>query len=140
MITLEQFKQIFIHIQDLNDRNDKLTELLVDKDCCGWVSHGTILIDDIIELLNDSFGLKEDDDLFSWWLYDISENQKFVYHDNIKFDLNSLDNLYFYAKGELNQVKQEIITEKERQQPIYRQEMSPEEALEFVKQCWEFQQ
>ena len=137
MITLEQFKQIFIHIQDLNDRNDKLTELLVDKDCCGWVSHGTILIDDIIELLNDSFGLKEDDDLFSWWLYDISENQKFVYHDNIKFDLNSLDNLYLYAKGELNQVKQEIITEKERQQPIYRQEMSPEEALEFVKQVWE---
>lgn len=139
MITLEKFKKIFEHIQELNERNDKLTDLLVDKDCCGWITHGSILTDDIFDLLTCIFNLEPDDDLFSRWLYDISENKKFVYHDTIKYDLSSLDDLYYYAKNELDKVKQEPITEKEKQESIYKLEMSPEEALEFVKQCWEFQ-
>ena len=138
MITLEQFKKIFKHIKDLEERNDKLTDLLVDKECCGWISHGTMLTDDILDLLTCIFKLDLDDDLFSWWLYDISEDKKFIYHNNIKYNLNSLDDLYYYAKNELDKVKQESMTEKEKLEPIYQQEMSPEEALEFVKQCWEF--
>lgn len=138
MITLEQFKKIFKHIKDLEERNDKLTDLLIDKECCGWISHGTMLTDDILDLLTCIFKLDLDDDLFSWWLYDISEDKKFIYHNNIKYNLNSLDDLYYYAKNELDKVKQAPMTEKEKLEPVYQQEMSAEETLEFVKQCWEF--
>ena len=47
MLTLDQFKQIFEHIEDLDKKNDELTKILVCKDTTGWISYSDELVNDI---------------------------------------------------------------------------------------------
>ena len=135
MITLEQFKLIFKHIDDLDKNNDKLTELLVCKDTYGWISYADDLVSDIFNLLKSVFSLPTDDDIFEWYLYDISDGHKFIYEDTkdnkqIKFDLNDLDNLYYYIIGNFEKIPQVIV---EKDIVLSTSVKSGEETLEYIK-------
>ena len=65
MLTLDQFKQIFEHIKDLDKKNDELTKILVNKGTTGWISYSDELVNDIFNLLNSIFDLDPDDDILS---------------------------------------------------------------------------
>lgn len=127
MITLEEFKKVLNDIKEQDDMNEVLTKLLI-PDNNGWVSIGYNLVDDIVSLLKYALELNEDDDLIDWWLYDAPQDNKFSYDEieddkehRIKFDLNELDDLYYYATKRFHKVKQEIVerTEEKEYKPIY---------------------
>ncbi len=112
MITLELFKKIIKDIQDQELKDEQLTKLLVNPECTGWVSTCEPIIDDLIKLLQ--FELKDKYETLEWYLYDISDGHKFVYEnkneeEQIKYNLNDLDSLYYYIIGDYSRVPQTII-------------------------------
>lgn len=115
MISLELFKKIIKDIQEQELKDEQLTKLLVCSECTGWVSTCDNLINDLMELL--SYELGDEYETIEWWFYDISDGNKFVYEDinnneQIKYNLNDLDSLYYYVTGELKKVPQEIVKKK----------------------------
>lgn len=112
MISLDLFKSIITHIEQQEEKDKRLTELLIDPDFTGWVSTANDLIDDLVKLLEYELGDKYE--YISWWLYDISDGNKFVYEDfkddkQVRYNLNDLKDLYNYIIGDLEAVKQDII-------------------------------
>ncbi len=113
MISLDLFKSVVGHIYQQEEKDKKLTELLIDPDFTGWISTANDLIDDLINLLEYELGDKYE--TVSWWIYDISDGKKFVYEDidedkQVEFNLNSLDDLYYYIIGDLEMVKQRVVS------------------------------
>lgn len=111
IITLDIFKKIILNIKKMEEDNDKLTELLVCKESTGWCSFGDTIIDCMIELLTKT--LKDETDMLNWWLYDISDGNKFIYEkindkEEIVYNLNEIEDLYSYMVGDLHKVKQEL--------------------------------
>ena len=112
MISLDLFKSIITHIEQQEEKDKRLTELLIDPDFTGWVSTANDLIDDLVKLLEYELGDKYE--YISWWLYDISDGNKFVYEDfkddkQVRYNLNDLKDLYNYIIGDLEAVKQDIV-------------------------------
>ena len=112
MISLELFKKIIKDIQEQELKDEQLTKLLVCSECTGWVSTCDNLINDLMELLSYELGDKYE--TLEWYLYDVSDGHKFVYEDinnkeQIKYDLNDLDSLYYYIIDDYSEVPQEII-------------------------------
>lgn len=132
MITLKLFKKIIKDIQDQELRDEKLTELLVCPDCTGWINSAEAIMDDLIKLVAYELGDKYE--YIEWYLYDISDGNKFVYHKGIKYDLNSLDDLYYFIIEEYDKVKQEPCNEEELYETS---EMTFDETVDLVKQIWE---
>lgn len=133
MITLELFKKIIGDIKKQEEKDDKLTELLVCPECTGWINSAEDLISDLIQLLQ--FELKDEWDTIEWWLYDISDGNRFSYDNNIKYDLNELDDLYYYLIGELDKVKQEPYNREQEEYEIVN--MSFDDTMDVIKQIWE---
>lgn len=112
MISLDLFKSIISHIKQQEEKDEKLTKLLIDPEFTGWISTANDLIDDLVKLLEYELGDKYE--CISWWLYDISDGNKFVYEDfeddkQIRFNLNDLKDLYYYITGDLEAVKQDVV-------------------------------
>jgi hypothetical protein len=112
MISLDLFKSIISHIKQQEEKDEKLTKLLIDSDFTGWISTANGLIDDLVKLLEYELGDKYE--YISWWLYDISDGNKFVYEDfkddkQVRYNLNDLKDLYNYIIGDLEAVKQDIV-------------------------------
>ena len=112
MISLELFKKIIKDIQEQELKDEQLTKLLVCSECTGWVSTCDNLINDLMELLYYELG--DEYETIEWWFYDISDGNKFVYEDinnneQIKYNLNDLDSLYYYVTGDYSRVPQTII-------------------------------
>ena len=112
MISLELFKKIIKDIQEQELKDEQLTKLLVCSECTGWVSTCDNLINDLMELL--SYELGDEYETIEWWFYDISDGNKFVYEDinnneQIKYNLNDLDSLYYYVTSDYSRVPQTII-------------------------------
>lgn len=112
MISLDLFKNIISHIKQQEEKDEKLTKLLIDPEFTGWVSTANDLIDDLVKLLEYELGDKYE--YVSWWLYDIADGDKFVYEDfkddkQVRYNLNDLKDLYNYIIGDLEAVKQDIV-------------------------------
>lgn len=112
MISLDLFKSIISHIKQQEEKDEKLTKLLIDPDFTGWISTANDLIDDLVKLLEYELGDKYE--YISWWLYDITDGNKFVYEDfkddkQVRYNLNDLKDLYNYIIGDLEAVKQDIV-------------------------------
>lgn len=112
MISLDLFKSIISHIKQQEEKDEKLTKLLIDSDFTGWISTANDLIDDLVKLLEYELGDKYE--YISWWLYDISDGNKFVYEDfkddkQVRYNLNDLKDLYNYIIGDLEAVKQDTV-------------------------------
>lgn len=124
MISLELFTKIIQDIQKQEIKDEQLTNLLVCPDCTGWINSAEDLICDLIKLLSHELGDKYD--YIEWWLYDLKpeDNNKFIYDNivspcgkfgkvekSIRYDLNSIEDLYYYVTGQLDKVKQEEYNE-----------------------------
>ena len=112
MISLDLFKSIIAHIKQQEEKDEKLTKLLIDPDFTGWISTANDLIDDLVKLLE--YELSDKYEYISWWLYDITDGNKFVYEDfkddkQVRYNLNDLKDLYNYIIGDLEAVKQDIV-------------------------------
>lgn len=102
-MTLEEFKEVFKIIKEFESDNDKLTKILL-KDTYGFVDFGFPIVDLALRLLNKVFNT-DDQDLFSWWLYENVE--KIISMPNgVKYDITEISDLYYYAKEEFDKVKQ----------------------------------
>ena len=143
MITLKEFKNIFKNIELLESKNKQLTEIIVCKESSGWVDHGLDLVDDIFMLLHHSFNIPVEYNLFGWWKYDARDGRKYIFEESkkIKYNLNSLDNLYLYARGERDKVvepyTEDEIKECEKRkstQDIVEHMLSGTD--DFIKQIW----
>ena len=125
MISLDLFKSIVSHIKQQEEKDEKLTKLLIDPEFTGWISTANDLIDDLVKLLEYELGDKYE--YISWWLYDISDGNKFVYEDfkedkQVRYNLNDLEDLYNYIIGDLEAVKQDIVYKNKNQNKIIYQE------------------
>lgn len=117
MISLDLFRSIISHIKQQEEKDEKLTKLLIDPDFTGWISTANDLIDDLVKLLEYELGDKYE--YISWWLYDISDGNKFVYEDfkegkQVRYNLNDLKDLYNYIIGDLEAVKQDIVNKDDK--------------------------
>lgn len=133
MISLELFKKIILDIEKHEDRDNKLTELLVDNGCTGWISTANEIINDLVKLLQIELGDKYE--MIEWWLYDVSDGHKFVYESindttECVMDLNDLDNLYYYITGEHENVTQ--FTQPKKNREAFTQECSINEVLNEI--------
>lgn len=111
IITLDIFKKVISNIKKMEEDNDKLTEILVCKESTGWCSFGDTIVDCMVELLTKT--LKDETDMLNWWLYDISDGNKYIYEkindkEEIVYNLNEIEDLYNYMVGDLHKVKQEL--------------------------------
>ena len=134
MISLELFKKIIKDIQEQELKDEQLTKLLVCSECTGWISSAEEIINDLIKLLQ--FELGDEYETIEWYLYDIYDGNKFIYEDinnneQIKYDLNDLDSLYYYITGELKKVPQEVVKNKINKYTETIQ--SGEEVLDYIK-------
>lgn len=117
MISLDLFKSIISHIKQQEEKDEKLTKLLIDPGFTGWISIANDLIDDLVKLLEYELGDKYE--YISWWLYDISDGNKFVYENfkddkQVRYNLNDLKDLYNYIIGDLEAVKQDIVNKDDK--------------------------
>lgn len=104
MITLEIFEKIIKDVQKHDKDNKILSEILVEKESYGWVSHGNIIINDLIKLLERIF--ENDYGDIEWWLYD-SKADKLVWWHGYKYDLTEIKDLYYWLKKDYDKVKKE---------------------------------
>ena len=104
MITLEIFEKIIKDIQKHIKNNEILSNILIGDESYGWVSHGNIIIDDLIKLLERIF--KDDNEDIEWWLFD-SNSDKFVWLHDYKYDLTEIKDLYYWLKKDYDKVKKE---------------------------------
>lgn len=116
MITLDLFKKAINSILDLEAKNDRLSEIIVGKDSGGWCDIGTEVIDTLIEVLHADFNRYDEDDVLFWWIYETDAKNKesriiWEYTDDgaITYDLNELEDLYYYMCNDLKKVKQEFL-------------------------------
>ena len=140
MITLQQFKDIFLHVETLEEKNQKLTDIMVCKDSCGWIDYSENIIDDIFLLLYDTFNIPKEDGLFEWWWYDSRDGNKYIYEKsskNVKYNLNSLDNLYLYARRSYDTITEEYTDEeiKEHEKNLFKP-LTQDEVNNLSKTIW----
>lgn len=139
MITLQQFKDILLHVETLEEKNKKLTDIMVCKDSGGWIDYSENIIDDIFVLLYDTFNIPRENGLFEWWWYDARDGNKYIYElsKNVKYNLNSLDNLYLYARGSYDTIAEEYTDEeiKEYKKNIYKP-LTQDEVNNLSKTIW----
>lgn len=114
MIKLETFIECMDAIYQQDQFDQKLTDLIVDKESGGWCSTGENLIQCMRYLLKDIMDDKFE--VIDWWLYEAPENEKFVYEDyphssdkQVRFNLNNLKDLYYYILGQNKEVKYDIV-------------------------------
>lgn len=117
MITLEEFIKYLTDIEELEEKNDKLTKLLVCKNTTGWISVGTELIDDLIQLIYKSMNL-ENDDTLEWYLYECTNDNRFCCDTwngaKYKFDLRDKKDLYNFMLHNYSEIQnKEVCTEDE---------------------------
>lgn len=131
MISLELFRKIIQHIKEQEEVDEQLTKLLVCKDSNGFISTADTLIDDMLKLLQEIFNDKYE--TIEWWFWEISDNHKFIYDNDIKYDLNDLDSLYYYLIGELDQVPQSEYEEENLPKTV---KLSGEEFCDVLQEAW----
>ena len=121
MLTLDQFKQIFEHIKDLDKKNDELTKILVNKGTTGWISYSDELVNDIFNLLNSIFDLDPDDDIFMWYLYEISDGHK-----------------YYYVCKNFDKVTKYKLDKKDKKEKVYNCEPSKDlkDVMDIIEKEW----
>lgn len=117
MITAEDFVKYLTDIEELEEKNRKLTELLVCRGSIGWVSVGDKIINDVIQLIYKSMNL-ENDDTLEWYLYECMNDNKFCYDTwngaTYKFDLRDKKDLYNFMLHNYSEIQnKEICTEDE---------------------------
>lgn len=108
MIELEVFKKIIKDIQKNDKNNDELAKLLK----ADYIMLGDALTYNLINLIQKS--MKNGNDLLDWWLYEISDKNKFCYEqindkETIVYNLNDIEDLYHYMNGDLHKVKQSLV-------------------------------
>ena len=135
MISLELFENIISHIKQQEEKDEKLTKLLIDQDFNGWISTANDLIDDLIKLLEYELGDKYE--TISWWLYDIGDGDKYVYEDfkedkQVRFDLNSLEDLYYYITEDFEKVKQDVVSKNEGDITPQAKDMTVTEVFDII--------
>lgn len=138
MINLETFKKIMKDIELQEEKDDKLTKLLVNDSCYGWISTANVLIDNLLLLLKEN--LNDEYDYISWWLYDTSEQQRHVYESidektECVMDLNNIEDLYYYIIGEHEKVKQ--FTQPKEKKETFTKNNSVEEAFDIIFGAYE---
>lgn len=106
MISLELFEKILTDIQEHEFKNDTLSNIMVCPDCTGWIDFGSNLIDNTLKILNDVFGLPEDDDLIWAWMYDMPDGKRYLYEKdkNIKYNINTAKSLYLYLTKQYDDI------------------------------------
>lgn len=104
MITLEIFEKIIKDIQKHDKNNEILSDILIGDENYGRVSHGNIIVNDLIKLMQRIF--KDDNDDINWWLYD-SKAGKFVWWHDYKYDLTEIKDFYYWLKRDYDKVKKE---------------------------------
>lgn len=132
-IPLDFFKKIISDIQKHEEKENKLTDILVSKDCSGWISLSDDVINDLIKLLQIQLGDKYE--YLDWWIYDANDSNKFVYesiNENTEcvMDLNNVEDLYYYIIGEHERVRQFTQPKQKRQE--YTSTVTMEDVLESV--------
>lgn len=135
MISLDLFENIIGHIKQQEEKDKKLTELLIDPEFTGWISTANDLIDDLVKLLEYELGDKYE--YISWWLYDITDGNKFVYEDfkedkQVRFDLNSLEDLYYYITEDFEKVKQDVVSKNEEDITPQAKDMTVTEVFDII--------
>lgn len=119
MISLELFKKIVTDILEQEKNDEILTNILVCKECNGWINSAENITNDLVQLLQ--YILKDKYEYLTWWLYDcgLESNHKFIYEDlkngeEIEYNLNNLEDLYYYILEDYSKVKQRIKIKEEK--------------------------
>lgn len=103
MLTLKEFENIMNHIKKNGEDNEKLTDILVSKDCTGFTSFGNELVYDLVFLLSKIFN--DEHDNIGWWLWEDSKN---VWWNGRKYDLTEVKDLYYWLRKEYDKIKSEV--------------------------------
>lgn len=132
MISLEKFVSIIQDIKNQDKKDEELTKLLVCKYSAGWISSAEPLIEDIIVLLETMFDDKAE--AISGYIYDILDDKKYVYDwdNNVKYDINTPENLYYYLIGEYDKLYSEKIENIDVNSCTKNMEISGQEFIKFV--------
>ena len=103
--TLKQFKKIINAIQDMEKKEDKLTDILVYEGSTGWIDLAGDLVSETVKLLETS--LDDKAETIQWWFWEFinREDSKYVYEDlddelEVRYDLSKVESLYFYLIDE----------------------------------------
>ena len=113
MITLDLFKKAINTIQKLEEDNKKLSNILIGDSSCGFCDFGGELIQTFLNVLHADFEMFDEDPILEWWLYETNADNTdsrciWEYTDEgaIVYDLNHLDDLYYYMCKDFSKVKQ----------------------------------
>ena len=113
MITLDLFKKAINTIQKLEEDNKKLSDILINDSSCGFCDFGGELIQTFLDVLHADFNMFDEDPILEWWLYEVDDGDKHIweYIDNgaIVYDLNNVEDLYYYMCNKFNKVKQKFL-------------------------------
>lgn len=117
MITLDLFKKAINTIQKLEEDNKKLSDILINDSSCGFCDFGGELIQTFLDVLHADFNMFDEDPILEWWLYEVDNGDKHIweYIDNgvivcaIVYDLNDIEDLYYYMCKDFSKVKQNYL-------------------------------
>ena len=81
-------------IQNFHSEQETLS-VLIEKIIDGWaiVTMGEYLVNEMIDMINESLNM-EDKDLLYWWLYE--DVKKIIYYDDKEINVETLEELYDY--------------------------------------------
>lgn len=116
MVTVEDFAKYIKHIEAQMAKDDILTDLLVCEDTTGWVSTSPNLIDDLINVIEDSLGSQ--DEWISWYLWEIDKNKPENEINNhvwvewedksYKLTIDSPENLYYLITNQIDKIDNKV--------------------------------
>lgn len=94
MLSKELFIKRMSLIQNFHSEQETLS-VLIEKIIDGWaiVTMGEYLIDEMIDMINESLNM-EDKDLLCWWLYE--DVKKVIYYEEEEIGVGTLEELYDY--------------------------------------------
>lgn len=94
----DQFIKRIQLIQNFHSEQETLN-LLIDKLVDGFpvVDMGNYLVNEILEMINETMEIK-DKNLLSWWLYE--DVEKVMYDGDREISVRSIEELYDYIKKE----------------------------------------
>jgi len=90
----EQFTKRMRLIQNFHSEQDTL-RILINKITDGHlvVDFGNYLVDEIVDMINESMGIT-DKDLIEWWLYEHTD--KVIYYEDKEISVRTIEELYDY--------------------------------------------
>ena len=110
MITLDLFKKSINAIQKLEKDNEKLSKILIGDSSNGFCDFGGELIQTFLDVLHADFNMFDEDPILEWWLYEVDNGDKHIWeyidNDAIVYDLNNIEDLYYYMCKDFSKVKQ----------------------------------